>query len=60
MEYSYKLILGPILFSLFSDDLDDGTEYILSVSAEDTRLGGVPDRPDWCAAIQRLLNRLEN
>ncbi|KAK4826222.1 hypothetical protein QYF61_006263 [Mycteria americana] len=39
------LVLDPILFNSFINDLDDGTECIFS----NTRLGGVADRPDDCA-----------
>ncbi|KAK4807024.1 hypothetical protein QYF61_000353 [Mycteria americana] len=46
-------ILGPILFNVLINDLDDG-EF-----ADDTKLGGVADTPEGCAAIQRDLDRLE-
>lgn len=48
---------GPDLFGIFSNHLFE--ESNLSKFADDTKLEGVTDQPEGCAAIQRHLNRLE-
>lgn len=51
--------LGPILFNIFIEDLDNGAECILREHAGHVKPGGVPDKTEGCVALQWNLNRLE-
>lgn len=52
-------MVGPKLCHIFITDLDDETEHTLTKSAGNTKLGGVADTPEGCAANHKDLNGLE-
>ncbi|CAM5148340.1 unnamed protein product [Eretmochelys imbricata] len=53
-------VLGPVLFNIFINDLEDSVDCILSKFADDTKQGGEVDMLEGRDRIQRALDKFED
>ena len=51
-------VLGPLLFVIYVNDLDENLWGMVSKFADDTKIGGIVDNEEGYQGLQRDLNQL--
>ena len=52
-------VLGPLLFVIYINDLDENVDGWISKFADDTKIGGVVDSVEGWQRIQRDIDQLQ-
>ena len=52
-------VLGPLLFLIYINDIDDGIHGLVSKFADDTKLGGIANTDDQRALLQKDIDQLK-
>ena len=53
-------VLGPLLFVIYINNLEEDVTGVISKYADDTKMAGLADSNGHCRAIQQDRDRLEN
>eukprot|EP00061_Rhincodon_typus_P009663 g33323.t1 len=52
-------VLGPLLFVIYINDVEENLAYLISEVEDDTKIGGVADSEEDCQRIQQDIDQLE-
>eukprot|EP00061_Rhincodon_typus_P005547 g25185.t1 len=52
-------VLGPLLFVVYINDLEENVASLISKFADNTKIGGVVDSEEDCRRIQQYIDQLE-
>ena len=60
MVFPTGIVLGPLLFVIYINDLEENVAGLISKFEDDTKIGRVADNDEDCRRIQQDIDRPEN